>query len=228
MLRLLTACILALLACSACQSPATPDRAEVACTLVILRTGPRTEPLSKEESRNYFGGHFANMQRLAKQGDLLLAGPYGEHKSANDLRGIFLLKTADRERARELAATDPCFQAGIFRCEFHDLRTTFPLYACQTAELERVAAAEREGKQLPPGSGCRSYVMITITQHARSQVLANHASVYLLARLNEDRAIAFLDCQNQDEAETLLAPLREQLGEVTIDEWFGTDLLAQM
>ena len=228
MLRPLTLCALALLTTSACHSPTKANEAEVACTLVLLRTGPRTEPLSKEQSSTFFGGHFANMQRLAKQGDLLLAGPYGEHKSANDLRGIFLLNTADRDHARELAATDPCFQAGIFRFEFHDLRTTFPLHACQTAERERVAAAEREGKQLPPGSGCRNYVMITVAQQARAQVLANHPSVYMLAQLDEDRAIAFLDCQNHDEAEALLAPLREQLGEVTIDEWFGTDLLARM
>lgn len=231
MLRLLTPCLLLLLGLNACQSArarVSEEAPEVACTLVVIRTGARTEPLSQAESSSYFGGHFDNMTRMAKAGDLLLAGPYGSQKSANDLRGIFLLNTADPEQARALAGTDPCFQAEIFRFEYHTLRTRFPLHACQAAVLARLDEAERNGKQLPPGSGCRNYVMVTVADYHRALVLATHPAVYLFAQLDNDRAIAFLDCQTHAQAEALLTPLMPQLRDVAIDEWFGTDLLAAM
>ena len=237
MLRPVLASILVLVGLTACQTTASgtdgpcdangPSIAGgTSHTLVILRTGPRTEPLSKEESSRHFAGHFANMTRLANEGDLLLAGPYGSNKSAEDLRGIFVLDTADRARALELANTDPCYQAGIFKFEFHTMRTHFPLDQSQAAERARLDAAKRAGKETPPGFGCRGYVMVTVADHNRATALASHDSVYLYATLDDGRALAFVDCTNQQQAEQLLAPLREQLGELTIDEWFGTDLLA--
>lgn len=220
--RLLAPILLVLAALTGCT--ATPF--EPNCMLGILHTGPRTEPLSQEDSARYFGGHFANMTRLAKEGHLLLAGPYGSNKSAPDLRGIFILDTDNLERARELAETDPCFQAGIFRFAFHAMRTDYPMHAMQKAELERLAANERSGKKLPPSAGCRHYVMVTVADASRADALREHDAVYLFAQLEGNRALAFVDCANHEQAVTMLKPLRAQLGDVTIDEWFGSDLLA--
>ena len=43
--------------------------------LVILKTGPTRVP-DGEERDAMFRGHFANMQRLSKEGKLALAGPF--------------------------------------------------------------------------------------------------------------------------------------------------------
>lgn len=227
MSRLLSPLMLVLAGLSGCEVPRPPmEFTGPTYMLGILRTGPRTEPLSEEESARYFGGHFANMTRLAKEGHLLLAGPYGSNKSAKDLRGIFILDTDSLEHARRLAETDPCFQAGIFRFEFHAMQTTFAMHAMQKAELARLAANERSGMTVPPGAGCRNYVMVTVADANRAAALQAHDAVYLFAKIARNRALAFVDCANHDEAEALLKPLRTQLGELTIDEWFGSDLLA--
>lgn len=72
--------------------------------LVILRTGPRPVPKGKARDA-MFAGHFANIARLAAEGKLVLAGPFGEHDG--DWRGLFLLAVDDVEQARRLTATDP-------------------------------------------------------------------------------------------------------------------------
>jgi predicted TIM-barrel enzyme len=45
--------------------------------LVVLKTGP-TPVTDPEKRKTMFAGHFANMERLAKEGKLVLAGPFDE------------------------------------------------------------------------------------------------------------------------------------------------------
>lgn len=77
--------------------------------LVILKTGPNRMP-DGDERKAMFAGHFANMGRLAEEGKLALAGPFG----ANDdgWRGLFVMATADVEEARRWTATDPVIVHG--------------------------------------------------------------------------------------------------------------------
>lgn len=204
------------------------DEHEFAHTLVILRTGPRTEPLTREESAHFFGGHFANMERLLENGDLLLAGPFGNSKSASDLRGIFILDTDDLDRARALAETDPCFAAGVFRFEFHPLRTRFPLRDCAAAIREQLAAAEREGVDLPPGHGCRNYVLLTVADHLGARAIAMTDAVCMQARIDDRRAMLVLACDDIETARAAVEPFAQGLGEHVLDEWFATDLLLSL
>jgi len=84
--------------------------------LVILRTGP--SPVPKGKARDaMFAGHFANIARLAAEGKLVLAGPFGEHDG--DWRGLFLLAVDDVEQARRLTATDPVIARGEMVAEYH-------------------------------------------------------------------------------------------------------------
>jgi uncharacterized protein YciI len=84
--------------------------------LVILRTGP--SPVPKGKARDaMFAGHFANIARLAAEGKLVLAGPFGEHDG--DWRGLFLLAVDDVEQARKLTATDPVIAQGEMVAEYH-------------------------------------------------------------------------------------------------------------
>ena len=80
--------------------------------LVILRTGPKDAEFKGKARDDIFAGHMANIGRLADQGKLLLAGPFGK----NDLtfRGVFVFDVTTVEEARKLAETDPAVKAGVF------------------------------------------------------------------------------------------------------------------
>jgi uncharacterized protein YciI len=196
-------------------------------TLVLIRTGPRTTPLPKEERGRMFQGHFDNMERLARAGDLLLAGPYGQNRSAPDLRGIFVL-VGDQARARTLAETDPGFQQGEFRFEYHTIRTDAALRELIAAEFARQDAAKASGTPMKPGDGGRAYVLATCADGAAAErLLASQPSTLLFARLDGAGAFVVLDAKDLAGANALLAPHSAQLGAVTLDEWFATDKLVQ-
>jgi len=84
--------------------------------LVILKTGPKRVP-DGEERKAMFAGHFANIERLAKAGQLALAGPFAE--DPDGWRGLFLLAVDDIEEARRLIASDPVIERGEMVAEYH-------------------------------------------------------------------------------------------------------------
>ena len=105
------------LACDAAlaQRTGADERGMRRYVLVILKTGPT--PLPKGEARDaMFKGHFANMNRLAEAGKLVLAGPLD---GVDGRRGIFILDTADLDEARALVATDPVIANGEMTADFH-------------------------------------------------------------------------------------------------------------
>jgi uncharacterized protein YciI len=72
--------------------------------LVILKTGTNTTT-DKERIAESFRGHMDNINRLAKEGKLVVAGPLGENE--NKYRGIFILNNLKSlEEAKELLQTD--------------------------------------------------------------------------------------------------------------------------
>lgn len=84
--------------------------------IAILKTGPNDATVTGEERQEIFKGHFANMSRLAGDGKLALAGPFGENDRA--FRGLFFLAVETLEEARALAQTDPAVKAGVFVVEY--------------------------------------------------------------------------------------------------------------
>ena len=84
--------------------------------LVILKTGPTRVP-DGEARKAMFSGHFANMERLAKEGKLALAGPFSD--DPDGWRGLFLLAVDDLEEAKRLTATDPVIVTGEMVAEYH-------------------------------------------------------------------------------------------------------------
>lgn len=84
--------------------------------LAILMTGPEDATITDAATRQaLFQGHFANMQRLADEGHLILAGPLG---GEDGRRGLFLLNTDDIAEATVWAETDPAVEAGIFTLSY--------------------------------------------------------------------------------------------------------------
>lgn len=80
--------------------------------LAILKTGPNDATVKGEARDAAFKGHFDNMNRLANEGKLAVAGPFG--KNDKSFRGLFILAVPTVEEAQKLAETDPAVKAGIF------------------------------------------------------------------------------------------------------------------
>ena len=84
--------------------------------LVILKTGPTRVP-DGDKRKAMFEGHFANIQRLSKEGKLVLAGPFGDDPEG--WRGLFVFAVSEIEEAKRLTATDPVIVNGEMVAEYH-------------------------------------------------------------------------------------------------------------
>ncbi len=91
------------------------DRGMHPYVLVILKTGPNKMPEGEARSR-MFQGHFANIERLAADKKLALAGPLD---GVGGLRGIFIFATDDIEQAKAFVAADPVIINGEMVAEYH-------------------------------------------------------------------------------------------------------------
>lgn len=84
--------------------------------LCILRTGAKdAEITDKKQRQEIFAGHMANIDRLAKEGKIVLAGPFGEND--RDYRGIFIFNVTTIDEAQKLVETDPVIRSGIMIAE---------------------------------------------------------------------------------------------------------------
>jgi len=76
--------------------------------LVILKTGTNTTA-EKQLITESFRGHLDNINKLVKEGKLVVAGPLG--KNENSYRGIFILNNINTiEEAQDLLQTDPAIK----------------------------------------------------------------------------------------------------------------------
>jgi uncharacterized protein YciI len=85
--------------------------------LVILKTGPN-QTTDMTFINNCFRGHFENMNRMVKEGKLIVAGPIG--KNNNSYRGIFILNLTSVEEAERLLQTDPAIKEGLLEEELYN------------------------------------------------------------------------------------------------------------
>ena len=84
--------------------------------MVLLKSGDTPETLEAEDLKKAQQGHHNNIRRLMDLGKMIIAGPFGDD---GELQGIFLLDCATVEEAQKLVATDPLFQTGHLKGEFH-------------------------------------------------------------------------------------------------------------
>lgn len=82
---------------------------------VILKTGTNNTT-DKKIINEGFRGHMENIERMVREGKLVVAGPLG--KNDHNYRGIFILNNlASVEEAKALLQTDPAIQAGLLDYE---------------------------------------------------------------------------------------------------------------
>lgn len=82
--------------------------------LVILKTGPNKIEAGTERDK-LFVGHMTNINKLADEGKLVIAGPMG--KNEKNYEGIFILNVKTIEAARELLKGDPAINEKVLDTE---------------------------------------------------------------------------------------------------------------
>jgi uncharacterized protein YciI len=105
-------------------APASPVTSEVGpgdfemttYYVAFLYRGPKWTPEQTAETETLQKAHMANIQKMAQEGKLFVAGPFLDD---GDLRGIFIFRVASMAEAQSLAASDPAVKAGRLRLEFH-------------------------------------------------------------------------------------------------------------
>jgi uncharacterized protein len=83
--------------------------------MAFLKKGPNRTQDSTEAVRLQ-EAHMANIQRMAAEGSLVLAGPFMDD---GELRGIYVFNVSTVEEARKLTETDPAVTAGRLAMELH-------------------------------------------------------------------------------------------------------------
>jgi uncharacterized protein YciI len=96
------------------REPAARD-SMVTYSFVLLRRGPAWTANLPPAVRRLLDRHQQNIQRLTREGSLILAGPV---EGTGDLRGVFIFD-ADTVTTRRLLAGDPAIKAGRFVPEIH-------------------------------------------------------------------------------------------------------------
>lgn len=103
---------------------------------VALTTGDVkiTDP---DSSKALMSGHLSNINRLVKEGKLIIGGPYGK----NDLnfRGLFIFNSSDTTEVKQLLQTDPAIAAGVFDTEIIPWygSAALPTYLPNHAKIEK-------------------------------------------------------------------------------------------
>jgi uncharacterized protein YciI len=85
--------------------------------LAILKTGPNDAKIAGAERTEMFKGHMANIERLASEGKLAVAGPFGKNDA--NFRAIFVLNVPTVEEARKLVETDPVVKSGVMIADLY-------------------------------------------------------------------------------------------------------------
>jgi uncharacterized protein YciI len=84
---------------------------------VILKTGKAVID-DKAQVSKLFRGHLENINKLAKEGKLVVAGPF--KKNDKEFRGIFILNVQSILEAEALLKTDHAIENGLLEPEIYE------------------------------------------------------------------------------------------------------------
>ena len=82
--------------------------------MVFLRRGPAWTTAVTPQTTEVSRAHRANIDRLTKDGRMVVAGPFDGQSGEKALAGIFILRVVTLEEARAIAESDPAVKAGRF------------------------------------------------------------------------------------------------------------------
>lgn len=99
--------------------------------LVILKTG-NADLKDKEKINSLFRGHMENIEKMAAEGKLVIAGPF--FKNEKNYRGIYIFNLSDFSEAEKLLQSDPAIASGLLASECYEwygsaaLKTYLPIH----------------------------------------------------------------------------------------------------
>lgn len=85
--------------------------------IAFLYRGDRVNEYSEEERAELQKGHMANINRMAEEGKLVLAGPFFGNE---ELRGLYFFDVQSLEEAKALTETDPSIKAGVLKMDLKE------------------------------------------------------------------------------------------------------------
>ena len=83
--------------------------------LVMLKKGPKRNHDSLSAAKIQTA-HLANINRLVKEGKIIMAGPMG---TDGDLRGIFIMNCSDSTEIEKIVNTDSAVMTGRLKMEYY-------------------------------------------------------------------------------------------------------------
>ena len=83
--------------------------------MAFLKAGPNRNR-TPEEARTLQRAHMENINRMAAEGKLIIAGPFADD---GPIRGIYVFDVPTVAEAEALTKTDPAIQAGSLAMELH-------------------------------------------------------------------------------------------------------------
>jgi uncharacterized protein len=83
--------------------------------VAFLKAGPKRDQ-DPGAAAKLQQAHMENISRMAKEGKLIVAGPFMDN---GPLRGIYIFNTESLEDAKKWTETDPAIQAGRLELELH-------------------------------------------------------------------------------------------------------------
>ncbi len=190
--------------------------------LVVLRSGPDAAKKTADERTQIQAGHMANIGRLADEGVLLVAGPFGRPNPDPTRRGIFIFDVDSLERARALTSTDPGVQSGVFAMDLYPLETSADLRAVQAADRKVMADAKAAGKDPNANFPMHNYTLGFFTAGERGDSALTKAGALLAGRIGDGKWLAILDAPDLARAEALLAPVRADFDSVDLTPWYAS------
>jgi uncharacterized protein len=115
-LRSLSTLLIATVISSCGSTSSTPTKEKFSMMMyqmVFLKSGAVRDQDSATAAKIQ-EGHMDNIKKLAAEGKLVIAGPFGDQ---GDVRGIFIMDVASKEEAERLCAEDPAVKAGRLTVE---------------------------------------------------------------------------------------------------------------